>query len=217
MLLSEIKRDDRFEGFLIVRSAEQRAAASGKNYLDMTLADRSGSITGYISASYLSPSKPKTDSAPTKPSPTTKPSTPSAPTYSPDMSNAKKLEYVIYVAQSLTGRPYASNANVPYSFDCSRFVRYCFQQIDVTLDASAKDQGYDESYTRINSTGSLKTGDVVVFNTNSSDSDSSDHTGIYIGNGYFIHASSSAGKVIVSTLASGYYNNTFSWGLRILE
>ena len=44
MLLSEIKRDERFEGFLIVRSAEQRAAASGKNYLDMTLADRSGSI-----------------------------------------------------------------------------------------------------------------------------------------------------------------------------
>ncbi len=44
MLLSDIKRDDRFEGYLIVRSAEQRAAASGKHYLDMTLADRSGSI-----------------------------------------------------------------------------------------------------------------------------------------------------------------------------
>ena len=44
MLLSEIRRDDRFEGYLIVRAAEQRAAASGKNYLDMTLADRSGSI-----------------------------------------------------------------------------------------------------------------------------------------------------------------------------
>ena len=44
MFLSDIRRDDKFEGFLIVRSAEQRAAASGKNYLDMTLADRSGSI-----------------------------------------------------------------------------------------------------------------------------------------------------------------------------
>ena len=44
MLLSDIRRDDKFEGFLIVRAAEQRAAASGKNYLDMTLADRSGSI-----------------------------------------------------------------------------------------------------------------------------------------------------------------------------
>jgi len=44
MLLSDIRRDEKYEGFLIVRSAEQRAAASGKNYLDMTLADRSGSI-----------------------------------------------------------------------------------------------------------------------------------------------------------------------------
>ncbi len=44
MLLSELRRDDRFEGYLIVRSAEQRTSASGKNYLDMIFADRSGSI-----------------------------------------------------------------------------------------------------------------------------------------------------------------------------
>ena len=44
MYLSDIKRDDRFEGYLIVRSAEQRASVNGKNYLDMTLADKSGSI-----------------------------------------------------------------------------------------------------------------------------------------------------------------------------
>ena len=44
MYLSDIKRDDRFEGYLIVRSAEQRTSANGKNYLDMTLADKSGSI-----------------------------------------------------------------------------------------------------------------------------------------------------------------------------
>ena len=44
MYLAELKRDDRFEGYLIVRSAEQRASANGKNYLDMTLADKSGSI-----------------------------------------------------------------------------------------------------------------------------------------------------------------------------
>ena len=44
MYLADIKRDDRFEGYLIVRSAEQRASANGKNDLDMTLADKSGSI-----------------------------------------------------------------------------------------------------------------------------------------------------------------------------
>lgn len=47
-LLSEVKRDERFEGFLIVRAAEQRVSAGGKGYLDMTLADRSGSINAKV-------------------------------------------------------------------------------------------------------------------------------------------------------------------------
>ena len=57
---------------------------------------------------------------------------------------------------------------------------------------------------------------MVFFNTNLTDGDMCDHTGIYIGNGDFIHASSSAGKVIISNLNSGYYNQRFSWGRRIL-
>ena len=132
------------------------------------------------------------------------------------MSNSQKIEFIIDVAESLKGKPYATDANPPKSFDCSRYVRYCFQQAKITLPGSAKTQGYSSSYDRITSSGSLKRGDVVVFNTNSSDSDLADHTGIYLGSGYFIHASSSAGKVIVSTLSSGYYKRTFSWGLRII-
>ena len=62
----------------------------------------------------------------------------------------------------------------------------------------------------------LKRGDLVFFDT-VSDDDLSDHAGLYLGGGKFIHASSSAGKVIVSTLASGYYNRVFSWGRRVLE
>ena len=42
--LADIRRDDRFEGYLLVRSAEQKQSANGKYYLDMTLTDRSGSI-----------------------------------------------------------------------------------------------------------------------------------------------------------------------------
>ena len=37
--------------------------------------------------------------------------------------------------------------------------------------------------------GSLKRGDLVFFNTNDGDGDLCDHSGIYMGNGYFIHAS----------------------------
>ena len=57
----------------------------------------------------------------------------------------------------------------------------------------------------------------MYFNT-VSDSDLSDHAGIYIGNGYFIHASSGGHRVVVSSLLSGsYYNRVFSWGRRILN
>ncbi len=42
--VSELVKDDRFDGFLLVRSAEQRASSNGSKYLDMTLCDRTGEI-----------------------------------------------------------------------------------------------------------------------------------------------------------------------------
>ena len=55
--LIEIRRDDRFEGFLLVRSAEQKQSANGKFYLDMTLADRSGSINAKMWDGTVQPPK----------------------------------------------------------------------------------------------------------------------------------------------------------------
>lgn len=132
-------------------------------------------------------------------------------------SDSDKIEYVIYVAQYLLGRPYSTSPSAPKSFDCAGFTRFCYKQVDVTLNASAYGQGYDSDYTKIKDASDLERGDVVIFDTNDSDSDLSDHTGIYLGGGYFIHASSGAGQVIVSSLSSGYYSGTFSWGLRIFD
>ncbi|MGI6238464.1 MAG: C40 family peptidase, partial [Christensenellales bacterium] len=128
-----------------------------------------------------------------------------------------RIEYIVYVGQSQLGKPYSSKPSIPSSFDCARFTRYCFSEADVKIKSSAYGQGYDSSFTKISSTSNLKRGDVVCFNTNDSDDDLSDHTGIYLGGGYFIHASSGAGRVLVSSLSSGYYSQTFSWGLRILD
>ena len=136
--------------------------------------------------------------------------------YNSSMSNAEKLEYVIYVGQNQLGKPYVYGAEGPNKYDCSGFTQYCFKQIGVSLKRSAYSQGYDSSYTKISSTGSLKRGDLVFFNT-VSDSDLSDHTGIYLGSGYFIHASSGGKKVVVSNLNSGYYNRVFCWGRSILK
>lgn len=176
----------------------------------------SGSSVGYVKISHLTPNKPKvTATATPKPS-TSGSSSSSTPSYSSGMSNSEKIEYIIDVAESLKGKPYSSNANPPSSFDCSRYVKYCFGKAKISLSASSKSQGYDSKYDRITSISKLKRGDVVVFNTNSTDDDLSDHTGIYLGSGKFIHASSAAGKVVVSSLSSGYYERNFSWGLRII-
>ena len=141
--------------------------------------------------------------------------------YNDGMSSAEKLEYVIYIAQTQKGKPYKygggySKESDPSGFDCSGLVYWCFLHIGIKVEASAYRQGYDESLPKITNAAELKRGDIVCFNTNENDSDESDHTGIYLGNGQFIHASSSAKKVMVSTLASGYYSRTFSWGRRVL-
>ncbi len=42
--VAAFKKDDKFEGFLLVRSAEQRTAGNGGKYLDMTLCDKTGDM-----------------------------------------------------------------------------------------------------------------------------------------------------------------------------
>ena len=134
---------------------------------------------------------------------------------SPDVS---RIEYTIYVAQNLIGAPYASNANPPKTFDCAKYANYCYSMAQSkaqsgVLRNSSKSQGYDDRFEKI-AYDNLKRGDLVCFDT-VSDDDYSDHVGIYLGSGYFLHGSSAAKKVILSALSSGYYKRTFSWGRRI--
>lgn len=168
---------------------------------------------GFVSVSCVSPNQPHTPSSPDTPA---NPLISTTSEYYPSMSAAQKLEHAIYIAQTVYGRPYSSNPNVPKSFDCSQFVKYCFDRVEVSLSRSAQDQGYDSRFATIMDKSKLRRGDVVCFNTNTSDGDACDHTGIYLGYGYFVHASSGAGKVIVSSMSSGYYDDAFSWAKRIL-
>ena len=62
----------------------------------------------------------------------------------------------------------------------------------------------------------IEVGDIVCFDTSEDGGDDINHTGIYLGSGKFIHGSSAAGKVIISSMSSGYYRNAFCWGRRVL-
>lgn len=201
----------------------------GKNGSYVLVENRSGKARGYISKYDLSKKKtPKPDNDNPNDddgdegdggSDTTMPDGLESNTdkFKTGMTNAEKIEYIIYVAQNQLSKKYSANPSAPRTYDCARLVYYSFYCASIRIPASAYSQGYDSGYEKIDSASSLKRGDVVCFNTNETDEDLSDHTGIYIGSGYFIHASSAAGKVIVSNLNSGYYSRTFSWGRRILD
>lgn len=200
------------------------AGKTGSYYL---VENKNGTVYGYIKKAALTKKKPaKAQTVAAKPAESASKEKDSAmPSslkssqshYSSSLSNSKKIEHAIYVAQEQLGKPYSSSPKAPDSFDCAGLTRYCYGKAGVKLKASAYSQGYDSSYVKVKSASDLKRGDVVVFDTNSADKDLSDHTGIYLGSGSFIHASSGGGKVIVSSLSSGYYSETFSWGLRILD
>ena len=159
---------------------------------------KNGSEYGYVQAGYFS-------------------TTPYGNGSSGGGSSSSTVDKVIALAKAQSGKPYIYGTNGPNSFDCSGFTYYVFRNAaGITLKRTSESQGYDSSYTKISSISSLKVGDLVFFNTNSNDADLCDHVGIYLGSNNFIHASSAGGKVITSSLSSGYYNRTFSWGRRVL-
>lgn len=128
------------------------------------------------------------------------------------MGRSKYIEYIIYAAQSRLGCKYASNRNNT-TFKNADFVRYCFSRLDFSVPSSIKDIGHSGKAAFV-SRRELKRGDVVCFDCEGGDDNIIDHVGIYLGNGYFIHASNAAGMVVVSRMSSGYYYKTFCWGRR---
>lgn len=131
-----------------------------------------------------------------------------------DGTASEKIEKVIAIAKQQMGKPYVYATAGPNTFDCSGFTKYCYAKVGVSLRRSAQQVGYNNGK-KIEGISNLKRGDIVCFNT-VADNDLSDHVGIYLGGGQFIHASSGGGKVIISTLSNSYYNRVFSWGRRVL-
>lgn len=129
-------------------------------------------------------------------------------------SGQAKVEKIIEYAKSKLGCKYVYGAEGPTTFDCSGFTQTAFAQVGVKLSRSAYSVGYGAAGTEIAYAGLVR-GDIVCFNT-ISDSDLSDHVGIYLGSGKFIHASSGKGQVVISDMSSGYYNRVFSWGKRFI-
>lgn len=118
-------------------------------------------------------------------------------------------QIVDYALQYL-GYPYVYATAGPDSFDCSGFTSYVYKHFGYSLHRSSRDQLKDGKAVQ---KADLLPGDLLLF---SREGDVVTHVGLYIGNGEFIHASTSTTGVIISDLYSDYYVQHYYAARRII-
>lgn len=113
---------------------------------------------------------------------------------------------IVELSKQLLGVKYVYGGSTAKGFDCSGFVSYVFAKFGITLDRSSRDMG--NGGIPVKKTD-MEPGDLIFFDTNGG-LNGINHVGIYIGDGKFIHASSSLGrKVTISNLGDSFYNKTY--------
>ncbi|HEY6326313.1 MAG TPA: C40 family peptidase [Candidatus Cybelea sp.] len=105
------------------------------------------------------------------------------------------------------GVPYSFGGTSTSGFDCSGFVQHVFAMLGIALPRTA-DAQYDAGHRAV---GGPRPGDLVFFDTYGGVS----HVGIYLGEGKFVHASSSHG-VMVSHLSESYWAARYVGAKRLI-
>lgn len=120
-------------------------------------------------------------------------------------------EDIIKTAKRYLGVPYKFGGNsLKSGIDCSGYVQKIFSKYNINLPRTARDI-YWNAGTKV-SKSQLQTGDLVFFTTYAK---YPSHVGIYMGNGQFIHASSGARKVAITSLHKKYYQKRYIGAKRI--
>lgn len=114
---------------------------------------------------------------------------------------------VVQTSFQYIGVPYVFGGTTPSGFDCSGFVRYVYANAGIWLPRAADEQ-FESGYAVSN----LQPGDLVFFSTYTY---GASHSGIYLGNGKFISATSSSG-VRVDSLYDGYWGSCYIGARRVI-
>ncbi|MCE5284249.1 MAG: C40 family peptidase [Pelosinus sp.] len=110
---------------------------------------------------------------------------------------------IVDTAQKYMGVPYVWGAETPSGWDCSGFTRYVMNENGISLPRTAAEQFAVGTPVDRNN---LQPGDLVFFTTYKP---GASHVGFYMGGGKFIHASSVAKQVTISSLDEQYYTDHY--------
>ncbi len=117
--------------------------------------------------------------------------------------NKTQAAALISTAKKYIGVPYIFGGTTPSGFDCSGFLQYVFKQNGIQIPRLADEQYKLGKRANI---AELAAGDLVFFTTYEA---GASHCGIYLGEGQFLHTSSSRGVRI------DYLDNTY-WAPRFI-
>lgn len=110
---------------------------------------------------------------------------------------------VLDEAYRYLGTPYVWGGNTDSGIDCSGLVKNCFSALGYRLPRRASEQAQIGQDVPLDQ---LQPGDRLYFSVKKPN----DHTGIYIGNGQFIHAGRGRGNVGVDSLSQRLYRTTLT-------
>lgn len=114
---------------------------------------------------------------------------------------------LVALARAQIGRRYRTGGESPDGgFDCSGLVRYVMTALRVQVPRTASQQAHVGSAVE-RERDALRPGDLVTFGSDRRIS----HIGIYVGEGRFVHASVTAGRVIESPLERPLYRRMKPW------
>lgn len=123
------------------------------------------------------------------------------------ISSGSIVNRIISIAKSKLGSRYVYGAKGPNTFDCSGFVYWVLNQAGIKQSYMTSYSWQNTSrYQSISSMKDIRKGDIISYRG---------HVGIALGNGQMIDASSSQGKVRITSINSSYWINHFEGAYRI--
>ena len=126
-----------------------------------------------------------------------------------DSNQQESSQQLLRKARSAIGTPYVRGGTTPDGFDCSGFVCWTYKSVGVQLPRTAREQSVIGQ--RINNVDEMRAGDIVAFRHPRRGY----HTGIYVGDGKFIHSPHKRTRVRINSLDDPYFKSTFLGARRI--